>query len=183
MQTHGENSRAEWIRSALETYESRLIVYACRITSDFDRARDVVQDTFLKLCSADHEQIEDHLAAWLYTVCRNRALDVYKKENPMNPVTEAELEVFENPAPSPSEAAQKRETTSQIGHILKSLPPRQREVIHLKFQQNLSYREIGEITGNTVSYVGVLIHTAIKTIRESLPKQPGIAVRTGGTQS
>lgn len=183
MLRNGEQSRAEWIRSALEEYESRLIQYAYRITNDVDRARDVVQDTFLKLCTADREKVGNHLAAWLYTVCRNRALDVYRKENPMNPVTEAELEVFENPSPSPSDAAQRRETTSQIQQILETLPPRQREVIHLKFQQDLSYREISEITGNTVSYVGVLIHTAIKTIRESLPKQPGMAVRTGGTQS
>jgi RNA polymerase sigma-70 factor (ECF subfamily) len=182
MTRHGSGKDADWIRSALEEYESKLIRYAYRITADIDRARDVVQDTFLKLCSADREKVENHLAAWLYTVCRNRALDVYKKENPMNPVTEAELEVFADLAPSPSEAAEKKESASQVLRILETLPAKQKEVVHLKFHQNLSYKEISEITGNTVSYVGVLIHTALKTIRESLPAQPGLATKAGGTK-
>ena len=178
-----ETERADWIRSALLQYESPLVRYVARIVGDLDRARDVVQDTFLKLCAADREKVEDRLAAWLYTVARNRALDVYKKERRMSPTSDSVLEVFESALPSPAEAAETVEAKSQVFLALETLSPRQREVLRLKFQENLSYKEIGEITGNTVSHVGVLIHTALKNVRESLHKQPGLAEAIGGQQS
>lgn len=178
-----ETERADWIRSALAQYESPLIRYACRILGDLDRARDVVQETFLKLCAADREKIEDRLAPWLYTVTRNRALDVYKKERRMSPTSDSALEVFESSLPSPAQAAEATEAKSQVFLALEDLPPRQQEVLRLKFQENLSYKEIAEVTGNTVSYVGVLIHTALRNIRESLHKQPGLAEAAGGNQS
>jgi RNA polymerase sigma-70 factor (ECF subfamily) len=183
MKKTAETERADWIRSALLQYEGPLIRYVCRIVGDLDRARDVVQDTFLKLCAADREKVEDRLAAWLYTVARNRALDVYKKERRMSPTSDTALEVFESALPSPADVAEREEAKSQVFLALEKLPPRQQEVLRLKFQENLSYKEIAEITGNTVSYVGVLLHTALKSIRESLHKQPGLAEASGGHQS
>ena len=61
-------------------YESQLIAYAANILAgDFERARDVVQDAFLRLFQADPARVRENLKAWLYTVCRNRALDVLRK--------------------------------------------------------------------------------------------------------
>jgi len=51
---------------------------------------------------------------------------------------------------------------------LDSLPLNQQEVVRLKFQNDLSYQEISRITKLSVSNVGFLIHTAIKTIRRKL---------------
>jgi len=47
-----------------------------------------------------------------------------------------------------------------------TLPPRQQEVLQLKFQNDLSYQEIAEITKTTANSVGVLIHTALGTLRQ-----------------
>ena len=71
---------AQWIVSALARYEAPLLRYASRLLGDVDRARDVVQDTFLKLCREDPTRLDGHLAQWLFTVCRNRALDIQRKE-------------------------------------------------------------------------------------------------------
>jgi len=46
------------------------------------------------------------------------------------------------------------------------LPPAQREVLRLKFQGGLSYAEIGDVTDRTANAVGVLIHMAIRSLRE-----------------
>ena len=73
-------ANAGWIRSALERFEAPLTRYAYGITGDLERARDVVQDTFLRLCRASPAQIDGYIAPWLFKVCRNRALDVRKKE-------------------------------------------------------------------------------------------------------
>ena len=50
-----------------------------------------------------------------------------------------------------------------------ALPERQQEAVRLKFQGELSYKEIAEVMDTTVNNVGVLLHTAIKSIRERLP--------------
>src|SRR5947207_2675191 len=70
----------QWIQSAVLQFEAPLIVYAARILGDSDRARDVVQETFLRLCGQDREQVGPHLLEWLYLVCRNRALDLLRRQ-------------------------------------------------------------------------------------------------------
>ena len=52
--------------------------------------------------------------------------------------------------------------------ILADLPDNQQEVVRLKFQDNLSYRDIAEVTGLSVSNVGYLLHMAVKRLREQL---------------
>ena len=56
--------------------------------------------------------------------------------------------------------------------MLAGLPDNQQEVVRLKFQDGLSYKEIAGVTGLTVSNVGFLIHTAIHTLRREFAAQP-----------
>ncbi|MCH6551143.1 MAG: sigma-70 family RNA polymerase sigma factor, partial [Planctomycetes bacterium] len=56
---------------------------------------------------------------------------------------------------------------------LDALPKRQQEVIRLKFQAGLSYRDIGDVVGSSAGNVGVLIHTGLKALRARLqPAEP-----------
>ena len=64
-----------------------------------------------------------------------------------------------------------RETAGEIFRVLNRLPKNQREVVYLKFQCDLSYKEIGEITKLSVSNVGFLIHTALKTLKQILSER------------
>jgi RNA polymerase sigma-70 factor (ECF subfamily) len=57
------------------------------------------------------------------------------------------------------------EQVSRVLAQLQRLPQRQQEILRLKFQGGLSYKQIAEVMGLTVSHVGVLIHTALKSIR------------------
>ena len=159
-----DSTKAEWVQAALRQYEGPLIRYATQITGDIERARDVVQDTFVRLCAEEPSRVESHLAQWLFTVCRNRALDVKRKESRMVP----ELEIVEGHEPSPADLAEQRENISRVLQLLNTLPPNQREVIRLKFQNGLSYQEISRVTNLTSTNVGFLIHTAIKTLRQRL---------------
>ncbi|MCA9437915.1 MAG: sigma-70 family RNA polymerase sigma factor, partial [Candidatus Omnitrophica bacterium] len=89
----------EWIRQALAEYEGPLLRYVHRMVGDLETARDVVQDAFLKLCSSRPEKVRDHVAPWLYTVCRNRALDIQRKESRMNPISEPMMAVTPSEEP------------------------------------------------------------------------------------
>ncbi len=69
---------------------------------------------------------------------------------------------------APPEVLEQREDASRVLRMLDDLPPNQREVIRLKFQNGFSYKEISRISGHSVSNVGFLIHTGLKTIRGRL---------------
>ncbi len=164
-------AKAEWVRATLERHEDSLLRYAAFITGDAERARDIVQETFVKLWGAEQEELDGHLTEWLFTVCRNRALDVQRKEKRMTALTEMDLETRESSEPSPSLAAEQNESSSQLLRLLETLPPNQREAVRLKFQCDLSYREISRVTKLSVSNVGFLIHTGIKTLRQKFQNE------------
>jgi len=63
---------------------------------------------------------------------------------------------------------ERQESQSQLLRLLADLPANQQEVVRLKFQDGLSYRDIAEITGLTSSNVGYLLHVALKRLREQL---------------
>ncbi len=70
--------------------------------------------------------------------------------------------------PCQSAVLEQHETNHQILQLVDRLPPNQQEVVRLKFQSGLSYREIAAVTELSVSNVGYLIHTAVKTLREGM---------------
>ncbi len=157
-----------WFRSLVVEHETALLRYAARLTGDEDRARDVVQDTFLRLFRQDRAAVEAHVVPWLFTVCRNRALDVCRKEGRMTTTDDTGLVALPSHEPPPTAGLEQGELLARVLDLLDRLPPRQQEVIRLKFQNGLSYKEISGITSHSVSYVGVLIHQGMKTLRASL---------------
>ena len=76
MNQPADGEQPERVRTAVQQYEGPLLRYAQRITGDLERAQDVVQETFVRLCRQNRAELDGHLAQWLYTVCRNRALTV-----------------------------------------------------------------------------------------------------------
>ncbi len=163
---------AAWVRSAVERFEGPLTLYASRLLGDAEAARDVVQDTFLRLCGQPREQLDGRLAEWLFTVCRNRALDVLRKESRMTQLSEEQVQVRTSPDPGPPDVLETRESTARVLGLLDALPKNQREVIRLKFQNGFSYQEIARISGHSVGNVGYLIHVGLKTIRGQLADGP-----------
>lgn len=161
----------EFTRNALAEYEKSLTRYATHLVGDPDRAREVVQDTFLKLCSQRPSRIRNYLAQWLFTVCRNRALDIRRKERRMTPMSDARLELQIDCQAVPAETAEQNDQVRQVLKILGTLPAKQQEVLRLKFQGDLSYLEISRITKLSVGNVGFLIHSGLKTIREKMQRR------------
>ena len=163
--TEESSAQARWLEDALRQYEQPLIRYALRFTGDVERARDVVQDTFLRLCKADRAKLDGRLAPWLYTVCRNRALDISRKEGRMQTLSDEALESRPGNGPLPSERAEHEEARMLVEGVLAELSDNQREAFRLKFEQGLSYREIGEILDMPHTSVAYAIAAALKKVR------------------
>ncbi len=157
----------EWFRTVVDRFEGPLVRYAKSITGDTERAHDVVQEAFLRLHRQNGSRPEN-VQAWLYTVCRRQALDVLRKETRMKTLDDAQAAVCECPVQAQSAAVELHETQNQLLRLLADLPANQQEVVRLKFQDGLSYRDIAEVTGLTSSNVGYLLHIALKRLREQL---------------
>lgn len=162
-------TREEFVMRAMMDYESPLIGYATTILNDPELARDVVQDTFVRLCEQDPAKVQDSLKSWLFTVCRNRALDLLRREKRSEFLDENRWKKVPGADLQPDEQADQRERQTQLMIYLNRLTANQREVITLKFQHGLSYQEIQTITGLASGNIGFLIHTGLKRLREILP--------------
>ncbi len=153
----------------MELYESQLIAYAATLLNgDLERARDVVQDTFLRLYLAEPEKVRDSVKAWLYTVCRNRAFDILRKDSRLTFTDDDMLQSYCDARPDPSHSADTHELYDRAWELLEGLSSNQREVIRLKFLHDCSYKDIARITGLTTGNVGFLMHVGLKKLRELL---------------
>jgi RNA polymerase sigma-70 factor (ECF subfamily) len=174
----------ELLPALLDRYERPLVRYALSIVGDLDAARDVVQETFIRFAQRDEplsktsnsnaavllpEQLED-AAPWLFTVCRNRALDVRRKQSRIIYMDQTADTTSDEPGPVAT--LESRETFGSLLRLLDELPENQREVIRLKFQNDLSYKEIADVTQLSVTNVGFLLHTGLKKLRALVEAAP-----------
>lgn len=166
-----DHDRNTWVQAAVEQHQAALTRYATRLLGDGERARDIVQDTFVRLLAQPQGQIEGHVAEWLFTVCRHRALDVARKESRMKRFADGEIERVSAPDPRPGRALEQEETHEALLQLIGTLPSNQQEVIRLKFQNGFSYKEISRITALSVGNVGFLIHTAVTRLRHEFAAQ------------
>src|SRR5215218_10472760 len=116
-QLHGPGNvgadTGEWICAAVERFETPLTLYARHVIGgDAERARDVVQEAFLRLIGQDRERVEPHLTEWLYTVCRNLAIDVRRKERRMERLSDAQTDTAASAAPAPEARAEQDDAMS-----------------------------------------------------------------------
>ena len=181
------------LTALLNRYERPLVRYALSIVGDLESARDAVQETFIRLSrllpgeshagdspsasearsSSLDFQNPKHVEAWLFTVCRHRAIDHQRKHSRIIPMPLPEDHFSEEPGPAA--AFEIRDTEANLLRLLDRLSPNQREVIRLKFQNDLSYQEIADITQLSVTNVGFILHTGLKKLREIVRSEPEFA--------
>ena len=72
---------------------------------------------------------------------------------------------------SPEATVIARDSADKVFRMLDQLPENQQEVVRLKFQNEMTYQEIADVTGLSVTNVGFLLHTALKRLRELLQSE------------
>lgn len=172
------NPAALLLRSAMSDFEIPLTKYAVSILGDLEQARDVVQDTFLKLYKQDPEKVRKKVKSWLFTVCRNHCYDLIKRNRRTSNLEEDEISYITSNDDNPFQVISFLEGREEIDEkikilysLIEELPSRQREVMRLKFQANLSYKEIAETIGISSSNVGFVMHSALKKLRENMKEK------------
>lgn len=156
----------DWINKWVRQYGSRLLAYVMKILGNEQLAQEVVQESFLRLLKFKREDIEGKLPEWLYQVCRNRAIDVLRKKNPV--ATENIEEMGAAHFETAHDQLEANERVKQLMCEINKLPQNHQELFRLKFQENLSYEQISEITGLSKTNIGFILSNSMKKIRENL---------------
>ncbi len=155
-------TREAWVRQAVTSYEARLCRYAAGLCGDVELARDAVQETFLRLMAEDPAALNGRLKGWLYKVVRSRVLDRIRKEKRMIVSGDAMEAVAQVEGACPLALTERKEEAGRLLQALKALPQKQREAVRLKFQEEMSYRQIAEVLQVSVDHVGYLLHVGLK---------------------
>jgi RNA polymerase sigma-70 factor, ECF subfamily len=164
-------------------YQNRLYRYLLRLVRRPSEAEDLFQQTWLrvveKIRSFDASRNFD---AWLFTLARNLAIDHLRRIHPQSldePLAgDARGETGADRLPSDQAAPFDRvlaaERRSHIGEAVAALPLIYREVLALRFEEEMKIEEIAQVTGTPLSTVKTRLRRSLEQLRSSLEaKYPG----------
>jgi RNA polymerase sigma-70 factor (ECF subfamily) len=158
-------------------YSDTIVRFARHMVGDFQAAEDIAQDTFLKAFS-HIGRLEDagKFTTWLYSIARHLCLDWIRARRPtvsMEALEADGVEVSGDPGDMPERSV---ETGEMHGHVLAELQrlrPDYREILLMKHVYELSYKEISEVAGLSVSAVGEKLSRVRELLRKRLRKAAG----------
>ena len=157
------------LETLVEQYQYRLVRYLVSLLGRRDGVDDLVQETWLRVLERGGSYDGRYrFEPWLFRVARNIALDAMRKR-PMFSLDSNEADgVRSSPAsgePSPYTLAARTKDAERLAHSLQTLQPVYREVLVLRFQEELSLQEISVIVGAPVSTVASRIYRGLATLR------------------
>ncbi len=144
-------------------YNKPLFSFIYRMVNDYERAEDLLQDTFLKTLVKRY-QPRGKLSTWLYKVATNLCLNELKKGRR---TVQLRGDVS-NPRDRPHREAERRELSQRIEEAVSSLPSAQRAAFCLRHYQGLTYQEIAGVVGCPLGTVKSRIHSAIRNLKTYL---------------
>lgn len=150
-------------------YQQRIYSHVRKMVIDHDDADDVTQDIFIKI----HRYIQDfredaQLFTWIYRIATNECLTFLqrKKRRFFLPIVDLESELAQKIDTSPHISGD--EIQRKLQKALLKLPDKQRLVFNLKYNDDMTYEQIAEVTGTSVGALKASYHHAVKKIEEYL---------------
>lgn len=164
-------------------HETALLRYTGRLLHNASAAEDVVQAVFIKLFRhwQDGMQPTAHLKRWLYQVAHNEAVDHIRRESRLRVLhaRHAEERFAEGAGGAPDAEGAEEARRAAVLALVRTLKPGEQQVVLLRLQEGLSYREISAITGRSEGNVGNILHHAVQTLARRL-KRAGLSTQTEG---
>lgn len=150
-------------------YSERLYGFAFSILKNHDDAKEIVQETFLKLWHKRHELRSDKsLKSYLFTISYNISIDIFRQRVKDEKYVEYLKTVQEGAEPETENLAQFNELNSEVQQAIQELPEQRRLIFKLSREEGLSHAEIAEQLGITYKTVENQINLALKSIRKKL---------------
>jgi len=169
---------AEGYEALLSRYRNRVFSYVLRLTQNPADAEDIAQEAFVKAFSRlDGYDSRYPFSSWLFRIAHNCCMDFFRAHETGNISMDDEDHPFEvaDSAPEPERWAELRLSQENIEHLLASLPIHYREVVLLRYKEDLSCSETAQALGIPEGTVKVRLFRARELLREKLSAL-GVAV-------
>ena len=157
-----------------DQYFPKVFAYVYGRVQHKEASLDIVSDVFEKaFVKKQSLRSMEAFGSWLFTIARNEVASHWRKEKPAAKALQDaawHIELNQQPA-SPEDTLLHRERLSHLVSLLRQLPPREQEIISLKFDAELTNREISSILNTSEVNVRVTIFRALRKLRERMAKQ------------
>lgn len=162
------------IEQLIELYQHRLFRYLLFLTGSRDLSQDLFQETWLRVLERGSQYSgRARFDTWMFAIARNLMLDQTRKrgtvslDEVMDPENARPLEIAGD-APSPFDHFQSQEQAARIGHALLGLHPLYREVLVLRFHEEMSLEEIAQISSAPLSTIKSRLYRGMAALKPVL---------------
>jgi RNA polymerase sigma-70 factor (ECF subfamily) len=162
----------------IEQYQFRLFRYLVHLTSSRERAEDFFQETWLRVLERGHQYDGKwKFEAWLFAIARNLVLDWHRRKKPQSIDSLAsgagddepkEFDVPDDRRESPLEAVLQSEQRTVIEQSLQKIGAVYREVLVLRFQEEMQLDEIAVVTATPISTVKSRLYRGLDALKSVL---------------
>jgi RNA polymerase sigma-70 factor, ECF subfamily len=165
------------LAAAIARYQHRLYRYLLRLVSDPAMAEDLFQQTWVRVMeSLRRYDPRRSFEAWLFSVAHNLAIDYLRKSRPesldeMLPSGDARVDGLAETGPDALECLLEWERTEAVAAALRHLPAIHREVLTLRFEEDLKLEQMAEVVQLPLSTVKSRLRRALDGLRDSLDRQ------------
>lgn len=162
------------LAAVIAQYEYRLFRYLLYLTGSEDAARDMFQETWLRVLARGHQYDGvSRFDSWLFSIARHLVIDLSRRrkmdslDEMLDPTQGGPAqETWSSEAASPLAEYENTELAARISSILARLPAVYREVLLLRFQEDLSLKEIAGIIGTPLATVKSRLYRGLNAARE-----------------
>jgi len=159
----------------IQQYQYRLFRYLLMLTGSREEAQDLFQETWIRVLEKGRQyRPRWRFEAWLFTIARHLAIDFLRRRQPqsldaLQPAgTDRPLELEDTTSPSAFEQAFQGEEAASVAAALRHLPASYREVLTLRFHEDMELEEIARVVASPLSTVKSRLYRGLATLREWL---------------
>lgn len=156
----------------IEAYQHRLLRYLLFLTGKREVAEDLFQETWMRvLLRGAQYNGKARFDTWLFTIARNLVIDLSRKRQMASLDEMSEAGEDERPfevaidGPSPFEQFASREDRAEVAEVLLRLEPNYREVLTLRFHEEMSLEEIASVTRAPLSTVKSRLYRGLAALK------------------
>jgi RNA polymerase sigma-70 factor, ECF subfamily len=167
-----QRGEAEAFRWLVDRYEKRLLYFIRRSVDDADRALDVLQEVWMTVFRRISAlRAPEAFRVWLYRIARDKAIDHLRgdrrhKEAVAETIDDATVDGSEN-----SEEIEHIENAELIHRLLNKLTPAHREIVTLRFLEQMALDDIAAVVGCSIGTVKSRLHYAMRRLQEGIEEQ------------
>ena len=153
------------LNDLMERYAERIFHYLVRSLQNEEDAADLAQETFVRIYQNRTKfDADKRFSTWLYAIARNVATDHLRR----NHCTLLDIDEVTTQAEGELESdVERKDNLRRLAALLAALPPREAELIALKYGAGLTNRSIAQLTGLSEANVGTILHRVVRRLREA----------------